>query len=225
MELFVSIDPAFSSDSAGYCAGALNRNLTGLAVTEIGELRPPLTPDAIFALAETLTTRVQDKHKSFGYPVRVVLDTSSNFSLAVELARRVPIANIAFIRFHGGGEHAPHPAPSLLGMIGGKNTAAPIWSVSRRELINSLEIAANQKRIVLPVDDSSQTDGLSTLRKQLSELSLHTTEAGRTIIESSGHDDVAIALAMALFVCERWPPMRKQHKVPARLPFSAAGWT
>lgn len=224
MELFVSIDPAFSSDSAGYCAGAFNRNLNGLAVTEIGELRPPLTPDAIFALAETLTTRVQDKHKSFGYPVRIVLDTSSNFSLAVELARRVPVGQIAFIRFHGGGEHAPHPTPSLLGMIGGKNTAAPIWSVSRRELINSLEIAANQNRIVLPVNDPSQTEGLGTLRKQLSELSLHTTDAGRTVIESSGHDDVAIALGMGLFVCERWSRLSLRRLTPSPQIRSAA-WT
>jgi hypothetical protein len=224
MELFVSIDPAFASDSAGYCAGAFNRNLNGISVTEIGELHPPLTPDAIFALAETLTSRVQDKHKAFGCPVRVVLDTSSNFSLAVELARRVPVANIAFIRFHGGGEHTPHPTPSLLGMIGGKNTAALIWSVSRRELINSLEIAANQKRIVLPVDDPEQTDGLNTLRKQLSELSVHTTDAGRTVIESSGHDDVAIALSMGLFVCERWPWLNPRRMAPSpQIP--SAAWT
>jgi hypothetical protein len=44
MELFVAIDPAFASDSAGYCAGAFNRNMAGLSVTEIGELLPPLTP-------------------------------------------------------------------------------------------------------------------------------------------------------------------------------------
>jgi hypothetical protein len=224
MELFVSIDPAFASDSAGYCAGAFNQNLTGLAVTEIGELLPPLTPDAIFALVGELTTRVKDKHKAYGYPVRVVFDTSSNFSLAVELARKVPVANIAFIRFHGGSEHAPHPTPSLLGMIGGKNTAAPIWSVSRRELINSMEIAANQKRITLPVDDPEQIDGLNTLRKQLSELSIHTTDAGRTIIESSGHDDVAIALAMGLFVCERWQRPRPRVTAPAQR-FSARAWT
>jgi hypothetical protein len=148
---------------------------------------------------------VQDKTKAWGVQVRVVLDVSSNFSLAVELARRVPLANIAFIRFQGGSEHAPNPTPSPLGMMGGKNTSASIWSVSRRELINSLEIAANQNRVVLPVDDPTQIDGLSTLRKQLSELSLHTMDAGRTIIESSGHNDVAIALAMALFVCERCP--------------------
>ncbi len=225
MELFVAIDPAFSCDSAGYCAGAFNHNLNGLAVTEVGELLPPLTPDAIFEFAAALTKRVEEKHKAYGYPVRVILDTSSNFSLAVELARRVPVANIAFIRFHGGGEHAPHPTPSLLGMIGGKNTAAPIWSVSRRELINSLEVAANQKRIVLPVDDPAQTDGLATLRKQLSELSLHTTDAGRTIIESSGHDDVVIALAMALFVCERWPRLSPRRTVPAHIRIGSAAWT
>jgi hypothetical protein len=224
MELFVSIDPAFSSDSAGYCAGAFNRNLNGLVITEVGELLPPLTPDAIFALAAELTKRVENKHKAYGYPVRVVLDVSSNFSLAVELARKVSVANIAFIRFHGGGEHAPHPAPSMLGLIGGKNTSARIWSVSRRELINSLEIAANQNRIVLPVDDPSQTEGLNTLRKQLSELSVHTTDAGRTIIESSGHDDVAIALAMGLFVCERWPrPNPRRLVATPQIP--SAAWT
>lgn len=224
MELFISIDPAFSSDSAGYCAGAFNRNLNGVGITEIGELPPPLTPDSIFVLAEALTNRVKEKHQAFGHPVRVVFDTSSNFSLAVELAKKVPVANIAFIQFHGGTEHAPHPTAKLLGMIGGKQTAAPIWPVSRRELINSLEIAAAQRRVVLPVDDQEQADGLNTLRKQLSELSIHTTDAGRTIIESSGHDDVAIALAMGLFVCERWPSPRPRAAPPVQQ-FSARAWT
>jgi hypothetical protein len=224
MELFVSIDPAFSSDSAGYCAGTFNQYLTGVSVTEIGELLPPLTPDAIFALAAGLTERVKEKHQAFGHPVRTIFDISSNSTLALELAKRVPIASISFIKFHGGGEHAPTPATQLLGLINNKNTAAPVWSVSRRELINGLEIAAAQRRVVLPVDDAEQADGLNTLRKQLSELSIHTTDAGRTIIESSGHDDVAIALAMGLFCCERWP--RPQHRAaPQTQRFSARAWT
>lgn len=224
MELFVSIDPAFSSDSAGYCAGKFNQSMRGIAVTEIGELHPPLNPDTIFALVESLSNRVKEKHQAFGHPVRVILDATSNFPFAVELARRVPVANISFIKFHGGMEHSPQPTATLLGLINNKQTAAPIWSVSRRELINSLEIASEQRRIVLPVDDTEQKDGLITLRKQFAGLSIHTTDAGRTIIESSEHDDIAIALAMALFVCERWQKPRPRATLTAQR-FSARAWT
>ena len=224
MELFVSIDPAFSSDSAGFCAGTFNCNLNGVNLIAVGEQRPPLTPDTIFALVETLTTRVQDKTKSYGYPVRVIFDVSSNFSLALELARRVSVSNLALIKFHGADSHTPHPTPTLLGLVGGKSTAAPVWGVSRRELIFSLEIASAQGRVVLPLEDPEQTDGLAVLRKQLSELSLHTTDSGKTIVESGAHDDVAIAVAQSLFVCERWPRLSPRRSAPSPQIRSAA-WT
>jgi hypothetical protein len=214
MELFVSIDPAFSSDSAGYCSGSFNRSLNGVNLVEVGEMRPPLTPDVIFELVETLTTRVQDKTKAYGYPVRTILDISSNMVLALELARRVPVANLALVKFHGADGHSPHPTPTILGLVAGKNTAAPVWGLSRRELIFALEIAAARGRVVLPLDDLGQKEGLDILRKQLSELSLRVTDAGRTIVESGAHDDVAMAVAQALFVCERWPQLKNHAKWP-----------
>jgi hypothetical protein len=159
-----------------------------------------------------------------GLGARVVFDASNNSAFASILAARFgsnPANSLVAGVITNAGDHAAMPTPMMLS-VGGLKSAIPRWMLSKRELIEcvSAEIDGGTLRIGLVGDWEALKDELGSMER--------TVRASGSVAysaPSSKHDDLIMALALAVFGLRRIGSAARRRVAPRRAKFGAAAWT
>jgi hypothetical protein len=105
--------------------------------------------------------------------------------------------------------------------LGGVRGAVPKWSLSKAELVETVGAEADNNSLRL-----GKVGDWEKLREEFSLLEREVRRSGSVAYSAPDgkHDDLAIALALAVFGCRRFggAPVRRIRKRPA---YSSAAWT
>lgn len=154
---------------------------------------------------------------------RIVADLSNNSAFAGLLASRIgrQCANhmIAAV-ITAADTHAGNPVAMPVS-VGGFKAAVPRWSLSKAELIESIAVEMEGGALRL-----GQTGDREKLRDELEVIERFARRSGSVSYSapSGKHDDLVIALALAVFGCRRLAgAVRRRGRSPSRM--TAAAWT
>jgi hypothetical protein len=173
--------------------------------------------------ADDLADVVAAKARDCGNP-RVVFDASNNSAFASILAARFP-SNPANHMVAGvitsAAEHAVQPTPFNLSLLGQK-AVIPRWSLSKRELVESVSAELDNKSLKL-----TRSGDCETLRAELiaMERTVKASGAATYAAPAGRHDDTVMALTLCVFGLRRiGAPARKVHRQRRPVP-SVLAWT
>jgi hypothetical protein len=224
--LMISLDVGGQSDPAAIVAMSV-RTVDRLIKAQVHYLaiKPPIvTPTAHLTFVDD-TLKLMRRQIGIA-PVRVVVDVSSNSGIANLLAQALPKNSMVAIRISGGDAHGAGVTAFPIGDVGGKATALPALTLSRRQMLLDVGQALSSRLLTLPVDDKEQAEGLAALKSQMSRASLKVTASGRQVaVVQRSHDDLLMALAMAWIVASRLPGPRSAATRDVRPSPSALAWT
>ena len=159
-----------------------------------------------------------------GLGARVVFDCSNNSAFASILAARFG-SNPANVLVAGvitnAADHAAMPTPMMLS-VGGLKSAIPRWTLSKRELIEC--VAAESDGGTLRTGKSGDWE---TLREELSSMERTVRASGSVAYSapSGKHDDLIMALALAVFGLRRIGGAAMRRRERRREPFGVGAWT
>jgi hypothetical protein len=154
---------------------------------------------------------------------RIVFDASNNSAFGSLLAARLgpnPANALVAGVITNALDHAAQPVPTMLS-LSGVRTAIPRWTLSKRELIESIsaEIDSGTLRIAHAGDWETLHDELLSMERTVRQSGsvAYSAPAGK-------HDDMVIALALSVFGLRRiGAPARP--RLGQRERFSSAAWT
>jgi hypothetical protein len=118
--------------------------------------------------------------------------------------------------------HALEPQPMHV-TVGSLRAAVPRWTLSKAELIETLNAELSGKTLRL-----TKTGDAPLLRSELEHLEREVRRSGSvTYAAAQGHhDDIVTALALAVFGCRRFAPSRPRISKPlGSSPMPSAAWT
>jgi hypothetical protein len=153
----------------------------------------------------------------------VVFDASNNSAFAGVLATRVPQPAVNWITaavITSASSHAGLPTPMPFA-IGGLKSAVRRWTLSKSELVEAIsaELGNRSLRIARRGDWEILQVEFSTM-----ERTVRASGSASYAAPSGKHDDLVMALSLAVFGCRRFErPRLRSCPVEARV--SAAGWT
>ena len=159
-----------------------------------------------------------------GLGARVVFDCSNNSAFASILAGRFG-SNPANVLVAGvitnAADHAAMPTPMMLS-VGGLKSAIPRWTLSKRELIEC--VAAESDGGTLRTGKSGDWE---VLREELSSMERTVRASGSVAYSapSGKHDDLIMALALAVFGLRRIGGAVTRRRARRREPFGVGAWT
>ena len=155
---------------------------------------------------------------------RVVFDCSNNSAFASILATRFgsnPANSLVAGVITNAGDHAAMPTPMMLS-VGGLKSAIPRWTLSKRELIEcvSAEIDGGTLRM-------GRTGDWEALRDELGSMERTVRASGSVAYSapSGKHDDMVLALALAVFGLRRIGGAATRRRARRREPFGVGAWT
>ena len=159
-----------------------------------------------------------------GLGARVVFDASNNSAFASILAAQFG-ANPANVLVAGvitnAGDHAAMPTPMMLS-VGGLKSAIPRWTLSKRELIECVS-AENDGGTLR----TGRCGDWEALREELSSMERTVRASGSVAYSapSGKHDDLIMALALAVFGLRRIGGAATRRRARRREPFGVGAWT
>jgi hypothetical protein len=153
----------------------------------------------------------------------VVVDASNNSAFVGVLAARLPqpaVNHLVAVAITSALSHAAQPAPMAIA-IGGLRGAVSRWTLSKSELVETIaaELGNNSLRIACTGDWEILQEELSTL-----ERSVRASGSAFYSAPPSKHDDLVMALSLAVFGCRRFGRAVLRRR-PGAARVSAAGWT
>jgi hypothetical protein len=154
----------------------------------------------------------------------VVVDTTNNSAFAGVMAIRLPqpaVNHLIAAAITSALAHAAQPTPMPVA-IGGVTNAVRRWTLSKPELIETIaaELGNNSLRIARVGDWEILQGELATM-----ERTVRASGSAAYSAPSGKHDDLVMALALAVFGCRRLNPQSLPRSHPPRPRVSARGWT
>ncbi|MGA3340872.1 MAG: hypothetical protein ABSD11_09625 [Methylocella sp.] len=159
-----------------------------------------------------------------GLGARVVFDCSNNSAFASILAARFG-SNPANVLVAGvitnAGDHAAMPTPMMLS-VGGLKSAIPRWTLSKRELIECVSAESDGGTL-----RTGKCGDWEALREELSSMERTVRASGSVAYSapSGKHDDLIMALALAVFGLRRIGGAASRRRARRREPFGVGAWT
>jgi hypothetical protein len=154
---------------------------------------------------------------------RVIVDASNNAAFVGMLAAHLPqpaVNWLAAAAITGAAAHAAQPTTTPVA-IGGLRSAVPRWTLSKSELIETIAAEGGNKTLLIaPVGDWEVLQAEFAAMERI----VRASGAAAYSAPSGKHDDLVMALSLAVFGCRRFErPALRRHLVKARV--GAAGWT
>jgi hypothetical protein len=154
---------------------------------------------------------------------KAVVDSTNNSAFVGMLAARLPqpaVNHLVAAAITGALTHAAQPTPMLIA-IGGVRSAVRRWTLSKSELVETIaaELGNNSLRI-------ARIGDWEVLQQELTTMERNVRASGSAFYSSptGKHDDLVMALSLAVFGCRRLgPPAHRRLRPQTRV--SAAGWT
>jgi hypothetical protein len=154
---------------------------------------------------------------------RIVVDLSNNSAFGALLAARLggtPANHMVAAVITGADMHANEPTPMPVS-IGGVRAIVPRWTLSKRELLET--VAAEAENHSLRVGKVGDSDKLAA---EFSSIERHVRTSGHVSLAAPAgkHDDLVMALSLCVFGCRRFggtPTVARRYQ-PAP---SSRAWT
>jgi hypothetical protein len=153
----------------------------------------------------------------------VVFDATNKSASAGVLAARLPQPAVNWLiaaALTGALSHAAQPTPMPIA-IGGLKSAVRRWTLSESELVETIaaELGNNSLRI-------ARTGDWEMLKEELSTMERNVRASGSAFYSAppGKHDDLVMALSLALFGCRRFGRPALRHRL-VKACVGAAGWT
>ncbi|MGO4441365.1 hypothetical protein [Rhizobium sp. RAF56] len=224
--LLCTLDVGGTADPAAIAVAHVFRRdgLTKSRILHLGVKPPVITPQAHVDWVQEVMINVMEKVGRG--PTRYGVDLSNNSAIAFLLAQQLPRNSLIGVKISGGDQHSAGVTAHLIGDVGGRSTALPTLTLSRRQLLLDLTPAFTNGILSLPLEDPEQCESVATLKTQMARASLKVTPSGKTVaVVQRSHDDLLMAVAMLHAVTRLPPPheprLRREHREPA----SSLGWT
>jgi hypothetical protein len=154
----------------------------------------------------------------------IVVDASNNSAFVGVLAARLPQPAVNWLiaaAITNALAHAASPQPMQVA-VGGLRSAVRRWTLSKSELIESIaaELGGNSLRIAKVGDWEVLQQELSSVERvvRASGSASYSAPAGK-------HDDLVLALSLAVFGCRRLGRQTARRWRSARRAFSSLAWT
>jgi hypothetical protein len=154
----------------------------------------------------------------------VIVDASNNSAFVGVLAARLPQSAVNWLvaaAITSALSHAAQPTPMAVA-IGGLRTAVRRWTLSKSELIETVaaELSMGSLRIAREGDWPALQAELSTM-----ERTVRASGSAAYAAPSGKHDDLVMALSLAVFGCRRLGRPAARRSLPPRPRISSAAWT
>jgi hypothetical protein len=218
--IVIGVDVAFATggDHSAMIVGGvwLENGRSVIGVIEIVQFPTGTTADE---LADTIASTA----RKYGNP-RVVFDASNNSAFASILAARFPTNPSNYLvgaAITGAAEHAAQPTPFPVSLLGQK-TIVPRWTLSKRELIESVSAELDNKSLKL-----GMVGDWEALRDEFAVMERVVNAAGtvRYSAPAGKKDDMILALSLCVFGLRRiGAPIRRVNRPRRERPGSLA-WT
>jgi hypothetical protein len=153
----------------------------------------------------------------------VIVDASNNSAFVGVLAARLPQPAVNWITaaaITSALAHASQPIPMPIA-IGGLKSAVRRWTLSKSELVEG--VAAEMANASLRISRQGDWEVLQA-ELQSMERTVRASGSASYSAPPGKHDDVAMALALAVFGCRRFGGQTlPRHRLPPRI--SSLAWT
>jgi hypothetical protein len=224
--LLCVLDVGGSADPAAIAVAHISRRdrLTKARVLHLGIKNPVVTPQGhVDWVQETILAITAKVGRG---PTRYAVDLSNNSAIAFLLAQQLPRNSLIGVKISGGDQHGAGVSAHLIGDVGGRSTALPTLSLSRRQLLLDLTPAFSNGLLSLPLEDLEQLEMVQLLKSQMARASLKVTPSGKTVaVVQRSHDDLLMAVAMLNAVTRLPPPHEARPRRERAEAPTAAGWT
>jgi hypothetical protein len=155
---------------------------------------------------------------------KVIVDASNNSAFASMLAARLPqppVNHLVVVAITGALAHAAQPTPMAVA-IGGLRTAVMRWTLSKSELLETVaaEFGGRLIRVAKIGDWEVLQEELDTFNR-----TARTSGSASYSAPSGKHDDMVLALSLAVFGCRRLGRQAQTRRPIGRRPPGALGWT
>ena len=208
--MFIGLDVGMHADhSALVLAGAWSGNLIGVVDVKQFSLGTPFEE-----LADDVASISRENR------AKILVDASNNSAFVGVLAARLPqppANHLVAATITGAATHASQPTPMPI-MVGGLRAAVPRWTLSKPELIETIgaEMGANLLRFAHEGDWQTLRDELTSM-----ERTVRASGSAAYSAPSGKHDDLVLALALAVFAARRFArpptPPRRHGRPPSSL--------
>jgi hypothetical protein len=214
--IMLGLDIGMAQDhSALISAGAWTaggRSIIGVFDARQFQLGTPLDEVADVAAATACDLRA-----------KIVFDASNNSAFASLLAARMgarPATHLVAGVITNALDHAAQPVPMILS-LGGMCSAIPRWTLSKRELVESIAAEIDSGTMVI-----GREGDWETLRDELGAMERTIRQSGSVAYSAptGKHDDMVMALALAAFGLRRVGGNARRHR-PRSPPPNVAAWT
>lgn len=215
----IGVDLGLVGDPSAIVAGGFWPQSQSVGITYIERLPLGLPMTAVAEKAANLANKLSADAK-------LVLDTSNNTAFPELIAGLVgprPANRILCAAITSAHAHALVPTP-LPVTVGGKVMALPRLSLSKRECIETIGVALENKTLRL-----ARVGSWEELREELQKLQRVVRQSGTVSYEAGpgARDDLVLALSLCLFGCRRFvsggrPSSRRTAPKP---PPSPLAWT
>jgi hypothetical protein len=172
--------------------------------------------------ADELADAIADTARKYDSP-RVIFDSSNNSAFASILAARFPNRpsnNLVAGVITAGADHAAQPVAFNVSLLGQK-TVLPRWTLSKRELIESVSAELDNGGLKL-----TKTGSWEALRDEFAVMERTINAAGtvRYSAPAGKHDDLILALSLCVFGLRRIGAPARRIARERGPKFTSAAW-
>jgi hypothetical protein len=154
----------------------------------------------------------------------VVVDATNNSAFAGVMAVRLPqpeVNHLIAAAITSALAHAAQPTPMPIA-IGGLTSAVRRWTLSKSELVETIAAELGNKSLRI-----AHAGDWEILQKELGTMERTVRASGSAAYSAppGKHDDLVMALALAVFGCRRLGRQAAQRSRPPRPRIPSAAWT